>query len=106
MHRCGRRTSFSSKRSLPRFVDSDRLSNQRLEGGLIDFLSLVDVDRAPYLSLETRASCGDQLETEKDRQRQRFSFDFSVVADAAHVLKTDPHALGTTRVVYSSMQNW
>src|SRR3954470_15568771 len=63
MHRCGRRTSFSSKRSLRRFVDSDRLSNQRLEGGLIDFLSLVDVDRAPYLSLETRASCGDQLET-------------------------------------------
>src|SRR5271169_6346274 len=35
-------------------VEGDRLANERLEGGLVNFFSLVDVDRAAYVSVETR----------------------------------------------------
>src|SRR5205814_1635249 len=35
-------------------VDGDRLANERLEGGPVHFFSLVDVDRAPYVSVEAR----------------------------------------------------
>src|SRR5438128_10919195 len=35
-------------------VERDRLANERLEGGLVDFFSFVDVDRAAYFSVETR----------------------------------------------------
>src|SRR5713101_3617922 len=35
-------------------VEGDRLANERLEGGLVNFFSFVDVDRAAYVSLETR----------------------------------------------------
>lgn len=31
---------------LTRTVEGDRLANERLEGGLVDFFSFVDVDRA------------------------------------------------------------
>src|SRR5712675_2114234 len=35
-------------------VEGDRLANERLECGLVDFFSFVDVDRAAYVSVETR----------------------------------------------------
>src|SRR5437660_9167854 len=39
---------------LARTVEGDRLANERLEGGLINVFSFVDVDRAPYVSVEAR----------------------------------------------------
>src|SRR5438874_6804349 len=39
---------------LARTVEGDRLANQRLEGGLVHSFSFVDVDRAAYVSVETR----------------------------------------------------
>src|SRR5207302_3090283 len=39
---------------LARTVEDDRLANERLEGGLVNFFSFVDVDRAAYVSVETR----------------------------------------------------
>src|SRR3954468_494986 len=35
-------------------VEGDRLANERLEGGFVDFFSFVDVDRAACVPLETR----------------------------------------------------
>src|SRR6202140_3122161 len=35
-------------------VEGDCLANECLEGGRVDFFSLVDVDRAAYVSVETR----------------------------------------------------
>src|SRR5664280_1878533 len=35
-------------------VEGDRLANEHLEGGLVNFFSFVDVDRAAYVSVETR----------------------------------------------------
>jgi hypothetical protein len=35
-------------------VEGDRLANERLEGGAVNFFTFVDVDRAAYVSLETR----------------------------------------------------
>src|SRR5712671_6542021 len=35
-------------------VEGDRLANERLEGGLVNFFSFVDVNRAAYVSVETR----------------------------------------------------
>src|SRR5258706_11353569 len=35
-------------------VEGDRLANERLEGGLVNFFSLVDVDRATCVAVETR----------------------------------------------------
>src|SRR5277367_3099273 len=35
-------------------VEGDHLANERLEGGLVNFFSFVDVDRAAYVSVETR----------------------------------------------------
>src|SRR5206468_897121 len=37
-----------------RTVEGDRLANKRLERGLVNFFSFVDVDRAAYVSVETR----------------------------------------------------
>src|SRR5690242_5463355 len=39
---------------LARPVEGDRLANERLEGGLINFFSFVDVDRPAYVSFEAR----------------------------------------------------
>src|SRR5450631_369481 len=39
---------------LARTVEGDRSANERLEGGLVNFFSFVDVDRAAYVSVETR----------------------------------------------------
>src|SRR5438552_17350823 len=39
---------------LARTVEGDRLANERLEGGLVNVFSFVDVDRAAYVSVETR----------------------------------------------------
>src|SRR2546430_10995745 len=39
---------------LARTVECDRLANERLEGGLVHSFSFVDVDRAAYVSVETR----------------------------------------------------
>src|SRR5437773_8720652 len=49
----------SGLRSLRRFrlaktVEGDRLANESLESGLVNFFSFVDVDRAAYVSVETR----------------------------------------------------
>src|SRR5947209_19680832 len=41
-------------RSICRTVEGDRLANERLERGLVDVFSFVDVDRAAYVSVETR----------------------------------------------------
>src|SRR3979409_909944 len=45
---------FLRSSRLARTVKGDRLANERLEGGLVNFFSFVDVDRAAYVSLETR----------------------------------------------------
>src|SRR5580700_10001792 len=45
---------FLRRLRLSRTVERDRLANEHLEGGLVDFLSFVDVDRAAYVSVETR----------------------------------------------------
>src|SRR5213593_3072442 len=37
-----------------RTVEGDGLANERLEGGRVNFFPFVDVDRAAYVSLETR----------------------------------------------------
>jgi hypothetical protein len=37
-----------------RTVEGDRLANERLEGGLVNFFSFVDVNRAACVSVETR----------------------------------------------------
>ena len=39
---------------LARPVEGDRLANERLERGLVNFFSFVDVDRAAYVAVETR----------------------------------------------------
>src|SRR5438046_8917173 len=43
-----------SRFRLARTVEGDRLANERPEGGLVNFFSFVDVDRAAYVSVETR----------------------------------------------------
>src|SRR5690349_15599016 len=45
---------FLRRFRLARTVAGDRLTNERLEGGVVDFFSCVDVDRAAYVSVETR----------------------------------------------------
>src|SRR3984893_10540830 len=45
---------FLRRCRLARTVEGDRLANERLEGGLVNFLPFVDVDGAAYVSLETR----------------------------------------------------
>src|SRR5437763_15010858 len=45
---------FLRRFRLARAVEGDRLANERLEGGLVNFFSFVDVDRAAYVSVETR----------------------------------------------------
>src|ERR1700730_10159779 len=45
---------FPRRFRLARTVEGDRLANERLEGGLLNFFSFVDVDRAAYVSVETR----------------------------------------------------
>src|SRR5437773_478304 len=45
----------ASQRSWSRLLRlRDRLANQRLEGGRVNFFSFVDVDRAAYVSVEAR----------------------------------------------------
>src|SRR3989441_5819865 len=46
--------SVSGSSRLTRTVEGDRLANERLEGGRVNLFSFVDVDRAAYVSLETR----------------------------------------------------
>src|SRR3989441_8648073 len=46
--------SVSGSSRLTRTVEGDRLANERLEGGRINFFSFVDVDRAACVSVETR----------------------------------------------------
>src|SRR5690242_691366 len=41
-------------RRFPRAVEGRRLANERLEGGRVDLLAFVDVDRAAHVPLETR----------------------------------------------------
>src|SRR5919204_2845042 len=41
-------------RRFHRPVEGDRLANERLEGGRVNFFAFVDVDRAAYVSVETR----------------------------------------------------
>src|SRR5471032_31028 len=45
---------FLRRFRLARTVEGDRLANERLEGGFVNFFSFVDVDRAAYVSVETR----------------------------------------------------
>src|SRR2546427_430853 len=45
---------FLRRFRLARTVEEDRLANERLEGGLVNLFSFVDVDRAAYVSIETR----------------------------------------------------
>ena len=45
---------FLRRSRLARTVEGDRLANERLEGGLVNFFSFVDVDRAACVSVETR----------------------------------------------------
>src|SRR2546422_3499698 len=45
---------FLRRFRLARTVEGDRLANERLKGGLVNFFSFVDVDRAACVSVETR----------------------------------------------------
>ena len=45
---------FLRRFRLARTVEGDRLANERFEGGLVNFFSFVDVDRAACVSVETR----------------------------------------------------
>ena len=45
---------FLQRFRLARTVEGDRLANERHEGGLVNFFSFVDVDRAACVSAETR----------------------------------------------------
>src|SRR5438093_7524982 len=45
---------FLRRFRLARTVEGDRLANERREGRLVNFFSFVDVDRAAYVSVETR----------------------------------------------------
>src|SRR4030095_648312 len=45
---------FLRRFRVARTVEGDRLANERLEGGLVDLFSFVDVDRAAQVSFETR----------------------------------------------------
>src|SRR5437588_9437104 len=45
---------FLLRLRLARTVEGDRLANERPERGLVNFFSFVDVDRAAYVSVETR----------------------------------------------------
>src|SRR5437867_5816697 len=45
---------FLRRFRLAKTVEGDRLANERLEGGLVNFFSFVDVDRAARVSVETR----------------------------------------------------
>ena len=45
---------FLRRFRLARPVEGDRLANERLEGGLVNFFFFVDVDRAACVSVETR----------------------------------------------------
>src|SRR5437588_1162575 len=45
---------FLRRFRLARTVEGDRLANERLEGGLVNFFSFGDVDRAACVSVETR----------------------------------------------------
>src|SRR5436190_9829922 len=45
---------FLRRFRLARTVEGDRLANERRERGLVNFFSFVDVDRAAYVSVETR----------------------------------------------------
>src|SRR5216684_8073075 len=45
---------FLRRFRLARTVEGDRLAHERLEGGLVNFFCFVDVDRAAYVSVETR----------------------------------------------------
>src|SRR3981189_1383220 len=45
---------FLRRFRLARTVEGDRLANERLEGGLVNFFSFGDVDRAAWVSVETR----------------------------------------------------
>src|SRR5882762_6563471 len=45
---------FLRRFRLARTVEGDRLANERLKGGLVNFFSFVDVDCAAYVSVETR----------------------------------------------------
>src|SRR6266852_3066397 len=47
-------TLFLRRFRLARTVEGDRLANEPLEGGLVNFFSFVDVDRAACVSVETR----------------------------------------------------
>src|SRR6202041_1186234 len=48
------RLRFLRRFRLARTVEGDRLANERLEGGLVDFFSFVDVDRAANGAVEAR----------------------------------------------------
>src|SRR6185312_2920726 len=57
------RSPFRSPRSfrLAGPVERDRLANERLEGGCVNFLSLVDVDRPAHSAVETRVEETDRI---------------------------------------------
>src|SRR5437773_6381409 len=46
---------------LARTVEGDRLANERLEGGLVDSFSFVDVDRAACVPVQTRVEETDRI---------------------------------------------
>src|SRR5437879_6382953 len=52
--RAGRGCSLALRPRAEGTVEGDRLANERLEGGLVNFFSFADVDRAAYVSVETR----------------------------------------------------
>src|SRR5947199_10471452 len=62
---------FLRRFRLARTVEGDRLANERLEGGLVNFFSFVDVDRAACVSVETRVEeTGRILQRRALKERQ------------------------------------
>src|SRR3989475_9079824 len=48
------RSLIAALRQVARTIEGDRLAHERLEGGRVNFFPFVDVDRAAYVSVETR----------------------------------------------------
>src|SRR6267143_6640044 len=66
-------------------VEGDRLANERLEGGLVNVCSFVDVDRAAYVSVETRVEETGRILQKRalgEGQLHRFLIGFAGADDA------------------------
>src|SRR4029453_19014952 len=64
-----RRLRFLRRFRLARTVEGNRLANERLEGGLVNFFPFVDVDRAARVSVEARVEEQGRILQERALQK-------------------------------------